>query len=49
MYEDLQLTLQKELPVDVDLGITAEIELSLGEGLAPLPYYEGDYYVIPEK
>ena len=49
MYNDLGLTIQSEIPIDIDLGITSEIELTISEGGTALPVYDGDYVVVPRK
>lgn len=50
MYDDLQLTIQHEIPLDVDLSIEGNLELTINEGGgSPLPYYDGAYEVTPRK
>jgi hypothetical protein len=50
MYEDIELIIGEEKSLDVDLSISSELELVIDEGgSSPLPYYEGDYYVVPRK
>lgn len=50
MYEDLQLKIEHEIPLDVDLSIEGQLELTIDEGGgSPLPYYDGAYEVTPRK
>lgn len=50
MYEDLQLKIEHEIPLDVDLSIEGTLELTIDEGGgSPLPYYDGIYEVTPRK
>ena len=50
MYEDLQLKIEHEIPLDVDLSIEGQLELTIDEGGgSPLPYYDGSYQVVPRK
>lgn len=50
MYDNLQLSIQAEVPLDVDLSIEGNLELTIDEGGgSPLPYYDGSYEVTPRK
>lgn len=50
MYDDLELNIQHEIPLDVDLSIEGQLELTISEGGGSLlPYYDGSYQVVPRK
>lgn len=50
MYDDLELKIQHEIPLDVDLSIEGQLELTISEGSgSPLPYYDGSYQIVPRK
>lgn len=49
-YDDLQLTFDKEIPIDVELEISGNLELTIEEGSGgTLPYFNGPYNVTPRK
>lgn len=50
MYEDIGLSIQGGIDLDVNLDISSCINLEINEGGgSPLPYYEGSYEVTPRK